>query len=106
MQQTIAKKLNTRRHKIALKKLSSPPIKIIRLPSNPPDIICIAPIIPFAKPEFSFSTDEIESTTKTFSLNSKKQEHNLIEALKIACRKYSKEKTGKKPFTNINIVKI
>ena len=50
--------------------------------------------------------EEIESTAKTFSLNSKKQEHNLIEALKIACRKYSKEKTGKKPFTNINIVKI
>jgi len=50
--------------------------------------------------------DEIESTAKTFSLNSKKQEHNLIDALKIACRKYSKEKTGKKPFTNINIVKI
>ena len=26
--------------------------------------------------------------------------------LKIACRKFSKEKTGKKPFTNINLVKI
>jgi len=50
--------------------------------------------------------EKIESTAKTFSLNSKKQEHNLIDALKIACRKYSKEKTGKKPFTNINIVKI
>jgi len=50
--------------------------------------------------------EEIESSAKTFSLNSKKQEHNLIDALKIACRKYSKEKTGKKPFTNINIVKI
>ena len=50
--------------------------------------------------------EEIESTTKKFSLNSKKQEHNLIDALKIACKKYAKEKTGKKPFTNINIVKI
>ena len=50
--------------------------------------------------------EEIESTIKKFSLNSKKQEHNLIEALKIACKKYTKEKTGKKPFTNINIVKI
>jgi len=40
---------------------------------------------------------------KTFSLNNKKQEQNLIDALKISCRKYSKEKTGKKPFTNINI---
>ncbi len=50
--------------------------------------------------------DEIESTTKTYSLNSKKQEINLIDTLKIVCRKYSKEKTGKKPFTNINLVRI
>ena len=57
--------------------------------------------------EFIYGLEEyIESTAKTFSLNNKKQEHNLIDALKIACRKYSKEKTGKKPFTNINIVKI
>jgi ribonuclease J len=50
--------------------------------------------------------EEIENTTKTFSLNSKKQENNLIDAIKIVCRKYSKEKTGKKPFTNINLVRI
>ncbi len=50
--------------------------------------------------------DEIENTTKTYSLNSKKQETNLIDALKIVCRKYSKEKTGKKPFTNVNLVRI
>ena len=35
-----------------------------------------------------------------------KQKENLIEALKIGCRKYTKVKTGKKPFTNINIIKI
>ena len=57
--------------------------------------------------DFIYGLEEvIESTAKTFVLNNKKQEHNLIDALKIACRKYSKEKTGKKPFTNINIVKI
>ena len=50
--------------------------------------------------------DEIEKLTKTFKLGSKKQEHNLIDALKIACRKYTKEITGKKPFTNINLVRI
>ncbi len=50
--------------------------------------------------------EEIESITKTFSLNNRKQEINLIDALKTACRKYSKEKTGKKPFTNINLVRI
>jgi len=50
--------------------------------------------------------EEIENTVKTFSLDNKKQEHNLIDALKIICRKYSNKKTGKKPFTNINLVRI
>ena len=50
--------------------------------------------------------DAIEEITRTFKLGSKQQEHNLIDALKIACRKFSKEKTGKKPFTNINLVRI
>mgnify|MGYP002035750193 FL=1 len=50
--------------------------------------------------------EEIINTTKKFSLNNKKQEHNLIDAIKIVCRKHSKEKTGKKPFTNINLVRI
>jgi ribonuclease J len=50
--------------------------------------------------------DAIEEITKTFRLGSKQQEHNLIDALKIACRKFSKEKTGKKTFTNINLVRI
>jgi len=50
--------------------------------------------------------EEIESISNTFSLNNDKQKENLVDALKIGCRKYAKEKTGKKPFTNINIVKI
>jgi len=50
--------------------------------------------------------EEIENISNTFSLNNNKQKENLIEALKIGCRKYTKVKTGKKPFTNINIVKI
>ena len=50
--------------------------------------------------------DEIFGVCKTLSINNIKQESNLIDALKITCRKYSKEKTGKKPFTNINLVKI
>ena len=61
----------------------------------------------FEKDEFVYGMeDEIEKTTRSFKLGSKQQEHNLIDALKIACRKFSKEKTGKKPYTNINIVKI
>ena len=59
------------------------------------------------KEEFIYELEEeITNTTKKFSLNSKKQENNLIDAIKIVCRKHSKEKTGKKPFTNINLVRI
>ena len=50
--------------------------------------------------------NEIEKIIKTFTLGSKKQEYNLIDSLKITCRKYCKEITGKKPFTNINLVRI
>ncbi len=50
--------------------------------------------------------EEITRTVKTFSLNNTKQQDNLIDALKITCRKFSKEKTGKKPLTNINLVRI
>ena len=51
-------------------------------------------------------SNEIENITRKFKLGSKKQEDNLIDELKITCRKFLKEKTGKKPFTNINLVKI
>jgi len=57
--------------------------------------------------EFAYGLEEeIKSISNTFSLNNNKQKGNLVDALKIGCRKYTKEKTGKKPFTNINIVKI
>ena len=61
----------------------------------------------YEKEDFFYDLeDEIENTSKTFSLKNKKQEYNLIEALKIGCRKIAKEKTGKKPFTNINLVRL
>ena len=50
--------------------------------------------------------DEIQQICRTFTLNNPKQENNLIDALKINCRKMFKEKTGKKPYTNINLVRI
>ena len=57
--------------------------------------------------EFIYELEEvIEKTTRTFSPKSKKQEYNLIDALKITCRKCTKEFTGKKPFININLVSI
>jgi len=50
--------------------------------------------------------DKIQSICKSYSLNNSKQEYNLIEALKINCRKTVKEKTGKRPYTNVNLVRI
>ena len=61
----------------------------------------------YEKEEFSYGLEEmIEKTLKSFSLNNKKQEDNMIDALKITCRKFTKEKTGKKPITNINLIRI
>ena len=57
--------------------------------------------------EFIYELEEaIEKITRTFSIKSKKQEFNLIDALKIICRKCTKELTGKRPFININLVRI
>ena len=57
--------------------------------------------------EFKFELQEkIFETSKSFSLTNKKQESNLIDAIKVTCRKYSREKTGKKPLTNIEIIHI
>ena len=50
--------------------------------------------------------EEIKKITRTFSLKNIDQQKNLIDVLKKTCRKYSKEKTGKKPITNINLVRI
>jgi len=50
--------------------------------------------------------DKIQSICKSYSLNNYKQEHNLIEALRTNCRKTVKEKTGKRPYTNVNLVRI
>ena len=50
--------------------------------------------------------DEIFNTCRTFSAKNKNQEKNLIEQLKQNCRKVVKDRTGKKPFTNINIARL
>ena len=50
--------------------------------------------------------DKINSICKTFSLKNSNQEENLIEAIKTNCRKTVKEKTGKRPYTNVNLVRI
>ena len=50
--------------------------------------------------------DEISDICKTFSISNPRQENNLIETLKSNCRKVFKEKTGKKPYTNVNLIKV
>jgi ribonuclease J len=50
--------------------------------------------------------DEIFSICRTFSLDNKNQQKNLIDTIKQNCRRIVREKTGKKPFTNINIARI
>jgi len=50
--------------------------------------------------------DKIQDICKTFSLKNNNQHQHLIEALKTNCRKTVKEKTGKRPYTNVNLVRI
>ena len=50
--------------------------------------------------------DEIFNVCKTFSVNNPKQQSNLVDKLKSNCRKIFKERTGKKPYTNVNLVRV
>ena len=61
----------------------------------------------YEKEEFQNGLEnELEKTVKTFSLNNKNQETNLKDALKSTCRKFTKQKTGKRPFATVNLVRI
>ena len=95
------------------KNLSSNGYLEITILITPKGNIHNSPIVSFRgipilyRDEFIYGLEEeIEKTTKTFKLGNKQQEHNLIDALKIACRKFTKEITGKKPLANINLIKI
>ena len=48
----------------------------------------------------------IEKTTRTFALNNQNQKDSIIDAVKISCRKITKEITGKKPLTSIKLIRI
>tara|TARA_Y100000590_G_scaffold241556_1_gene271597 strand:- start:409 stop:2073 length:1665 start_codon:yes stop_codon:yes gene_type:complete len=50
--------------------------------------------------------DKIQEICKTFSLKNSNQEQNLIETLKTNCKKTIKEKTGKRPFTNVHLIRL
>jgi len=53
-----------------------------------------------------YAENKIQDICKTFSLKNTNQEQNLIETLKTNCRKAVKEKTGKRPYTNVNLVRV
>ncbi len=64
------------------------------------------PVSEESKMDFQMDLEhEIHKICKTFSLNNVKQEKNLEEKIKSNCRKIIKERTGKRPFTNINLVR-
>jgi ribonuclease J len=70
-------------------------------------IVYLVGIPVIEKDDFLYGLDEeIKKITRTFSLKNIDQQKNLIDVLKKTCRKYSKKKTGKKPITNINLVRI
>jgi len=50
--------------------------------------------------------DKIKNISRSYSLKSTKQDYNFIEEVKSNCRKTVKEKTGKRPYTNVNLVRI
>jgi len=50
--------------------------------------------------------DEITKTCRSFAVSNFKQEKNLVETIKQNCRKIVREKTGKRPFTNVNIARV
>ena len=50
--------------------------------------------------------DEILKTSKAYSLNNKKHEKNLIDALKSNLKKIIYSKTRKRPYTNIILIRV
>ena len=50
--------------------------------------------------------DRIFDICKSYSLNNKKQEGNLIDNLKNSLRKIIQSRMSKKPFTNINLIRL
>ena len=50
--------------------------------------------------------DEILKTSKAYSLNNKKHEKNLIDALKSNLKKIIYSKTRKRPYTNITLIRV
>ena len=57
--------------------------------------------------EYQYELENIiEKTARSFSLNNQKQKDNIIDAIKMSCRKITRDITGKKPLTSIKLIRI
>jgi len=64
------------------------------------------PVSEESKMDFKMDLEhEIYQICKTFSVGNPKQEKNLEEKIKSNCRKIIKNRIGKRPFTNINLIR-
>ena len=64
------------------------------------------PVSEESKMDFQMDLEhEIYKICKTFSVVNPKQEKNLEEKIKSNCRKIIKDRIGKRPFTNINLIR-
>ena len=64
------------------------------------------PVSEESKMDFQMDLEhEIYKICKTFSVVNPKQEKNLEEKIKSNCRKIIKNRIGKRPFTNINLIR-
>ena len=64
------------------------------------------PVSEESKMDFKMDLEhEIYKICKTFSVGNPKQEKNLEEKIKSNCRKIIKNRIGKRPFTNINLIR-
>ena len=64
------------------------------------------PISEESKMDFQMDLEhEVYKICKTFSVDNPKQKKNLEEKIKSNCRKIIKNRIGKRPFTNINLIR-
>ena len=78
-----------------------------QIKNNPIITLKGIPLIQEDESEIEYDLEDVVmDTCKSFNLNNSKQEKNLIDTLKGNCRKLINDKSGKKPFVNINLVRF
>ena len=78
-----------------------------QIKNNPIITLKGIPLIQEDESEIEYDLEDVVmDTCKSFNLNNSKQEKTLIDTLKGNCRKLINDKSGKKPFVNINLVRF